>query len=361
MTPTSTIVAKVWNYCNMLRDDGVGYGDYLEQLTYLLFLKMADEYSKPPYDRDTGIPKKYAWPELVKRRGAELESFYIELLRELGLKKGILGQIFTKSQNKIQDPAKLYKVIQMIDSENWLIMGSDVKGDIYEGLLEKYAEDVKSGAGQYFTPRTLIKAMVECVRPEPKKTIADPACGTGGFFLACYDFLVDNHKLTQPQKEFLKKGTFAGNEIVPSARRLALMNMFPHNIGEISGGLFLPEGEPVSESITPMSINVGASFHPEFGKFAVLLDPVFHVDIRNVAFVKEYYDSFNPLELLNVGAQITVLKFLNARAGFNGGYFTGGVGVKLLFLEANVSAVVDATTFDEIANFGVSAEITLRF
>ena len=235
MTPTSTIVAKVWNYCNMLRDDGVGYGDYLEQLTYLLFLKMADEYSKPPYNRDTGVPKKYSWPVLITKRGAELESFYTELLRELGLKKSILGQIFTKSQNKIQDPAKLYKVIQMIDGENWVLMGADVKGDIYEGLLEKYAEDVKSGAGQYFTPRALIKAMVECIHPEPMKTIADPACGTGGFFLACYDFLVQNSNPTKPQKEFLKKSTFGGNEIVPSARRLALMNMFLHNIGDIIG------------------------------------------------------------------------------------------------------------------------------
>ena len=234
MTPTATIVSKVWNYCNMLRDDGVSYGDYLEQLTYLLFLKMADEYSKPPYSRESGIPQKYNWSLLCKKRGAELEVHYIELLQALGKKKGILGQIFTKSQNKIQDPAKLYKVIQMIDGEDWVVMGADVKGDIYEGLLEKNAEDVKSGAGQYFTPRPIIRAMVECVRPEPKKTIADPACGTGGFFLACYDYLTSQHKLNKAQKEFLKNKTFAGNEIVPSARRLALMNLFLHNIGDIT-------------------------------------------------------------------------------------------------------------------------------
>jgi type I restriction enzyme M protein len=157
------------------------------------------------------------------------------LLRELSRTKGFLGQIFTKSQNKIQDPAKLIKLIDMIDKEQWTLMGADVKGKIYEGLLERNAEDVKSGAGQYFTPRALIRAMVVCVQPQPMKTIADPACGTGGFFLAAYDFISDpkNFTLNREQKEFLKNKTFYGNEIVASARRLALMNMFLHNIGDI--------------------------------------------------------------------------------------------------------------------------------
>ena len=188
---SSAIISKVWSFCNTLRDDGVGYGDYLEQLTYLLFLKMADEYSKPPYNRTLPVPPEYNWESLTALRGAELEGHYTELLRTLGLQKGILGQIFTKSQNKIQDPAKLWKLIDLIDKENWIIMGTDVKGDIYEGLLEKNAEDTKSGAGQYFTPRALIRAMVACVRPQPAKTIADPACGTGGFFLAAYDYIAE--------------------------------------------------------------------------------------------------------------------------------------------------------------------------
>jgi type I restriction enzyme M protein len=232
---TSAIVSRVWNFCNVLRDDGVSYGDYLEQLTYLLFLKMADEYSKPPYKRSVGIPEGYNWGSLRVKRGAELEAHYLVILRELGKKKGMLGQIFAKSQNKIQDPAKLYSIIDMIDKENWVMMGADVKGDIYEGLLEKNAEDTKSGAGQYFTPRALIRAMVECVAPEPIKTIADPACGTGGFFLAAYDYLLDRYNLDKAQKEFLKHGTFFGNEIVANTRRLALMNMFLHNIGDIDG------------------------------------------------------------------------------------------------------------------------------
>lgn len=232
---TQSIVSKVWSFCDVLRDAGVSYGDYLEQLTYFIFLKMADEYSKPPYNRDVGIPAEYDWQTLKARKGAELEAFYIKLLRELGKQKGMLGQIFTKAQNKIQDPAMLFRVIDMIDTESWVMMGADIKGDIYEGLLEKNAEDTKSGAGQYFTPRALIKTMVACVRPEPGKSIADPACGTGGFFLASYDFLVNEHKLDKTQKTFLKHRTFHGNEIVANTRRLCLMNMFLHNIGEIDG------------------------------------------------------------------------------------------------------------------------------
>jgi len=235
MNATASIVSKVWSFCTTLRDDGVGYGDYLEQLTYLIFLKMADEYSQPPYNRKVGIPAEFDWQSLKAKRGAELEVHYVTLLRELGNKPGMLGTIFTKAQNKIQDPAKLYRLIDMVNETQWVTMGADVKGDIYEGLLERNAEDTKSGAGQYFTPRALIRAMVECVRPEPMKTIADPACGTGGFFLATYDFLVSEHKMDKTQKAFLKHDTFNGNEIVAGTRRLALMNMFLHNIGEIDG------------------------------------------------------------------------------------------------------------------------------
>lgn len=235
---TSGIISKVWSFCNTLRDDGVGYGDYLEQLTYLLFLKMADEFSKPPYNRKLPIPKQYNWESLTREKGEDLETHYSNLLRELAKEKGILGQIFTKSQNKIQDPAKLYKLIRMIDDEQWSTMGADVKGQIYEGLLEKNAEDTKSGAGQYFTPRALIKAMVECMQPQPMKTIADPACGTGGFFLAAYDYIAKQN-LDKEQKQFLKFKTFFGNEIVPSTRRMALMNLFLHNIGDIDSENFI--------------------------------------------------------------------------------------------------------------------------
>jgi len=231
-----TIISRVWSFSTILRDDGVTYGDYLEQLTYLIFLKMADEYSKPPYNRDLKIPERYNWQTLIDKKGVELETHYLNLLKELGKETGLIGEIFVKAQNKIQDPAKLYRIIQMINSENWAILGVDVKGTIYEGLLEKNAEDTKSGAGQYFTPRVLIKAMVECLKPEPIKTIADPACGTGGFFLAAYDFISNpkNYSLNQEQKEFLKFNTFRGWELVSTAYRLCLMNLFLHNIGDMN-------------------------------------------------------------------------------------------------------------------------------
>jgi type I restriction enzyme M protein len=233
MSP-QTIINKVWNFANLLRDDGMSYGDYLEQMTYLLFLKMADEYSQPPYNRDVKVPENFNWQKLKNLTGADLEKQYILTLNELSKQKNILGDIFSKSQNKIQDPAKLSKMVNMIDAEKWTLMGADVKGDIYEGILERNAEDTKSGAGQYFTPRPLIKVIVECIKPEAKKTIADPACGTGGFFLASYDYLLSK-ELNKEEKEFLKKETFFGNEIVSSTRRLALMNLFLHNIGEIDG------------------------------------------------------------------------------------------------------------------------------
>ena len=260
----SSIVNKVWAFCQTLRDDGVGYGDYLEQLTYLLFLKMADEYTKPPYSRAMPIPADYSWETLTNKSGAELETHYNILLRELGKDKGVLGQIFTKSQNKIQDPAKLYKLISLINAEHWIMMGVKDKGDIYEGLLEKNAEDTKSGAGQYFTPRPLIKAMVECLQPEPLKTIADPACGTGGFFLAAYDWLVENKELDKDQKEFLKYNTFYGNEIVAGTRRLALMNLFLHNIGDIDSDTAIsPNDALIADTGTKYDYVLA---NPPFGK-----------------------------------------------------------------------------------------------
>ena len=263
---TSSIISKVWSFMTILRDDGIGYGDYLEQLTCLLFLKMADEFSKPPYNRQLPIPAAYNWGSLTEKRGAELEGHYTTLLRELSQSKGVLGQIFTKSQNKIQDPAKLYKLIDMIDKEQWSTMGADIKGKIYEGLLEKNAEDTKSGAGQYFTPRALIRAIVACVRPEPMRTIADPACGTGGFFLAAYDFVADpaNHSLTREQKEFLKHRTFFGNEIVAGTRRMALMNLFLHNIGDFESDNFI---SPADALVSDSGLRVDYILaNPPFGK-----------------------------------------------------------------------------------------------
>ncbi len=263
---TAPIVSNVWSFCTPLRDDGVGYGDYLEQLTYLIFLKMADEYARPPYNRDIGIPMGFDWSSLTTRRGADLEAHYVALLRKLGEQRGMLGQIFTKSQNKITDPAKLFRLIDMVDGTKWVMLGADVKGDIYEGLLERNAEDTKSGAGQYFTPRALIRAMVACMRPEPGQTIADPACGTGGFFLAAHDYLTNpaHFALDKDQKAFLKHDTFVGNEIVAGTRRLCLMNMFLHGIGEMTGeSLVSPADALISAPSKGVDIVLA---NPPFGK-----------------------------------------------------------------------------------------------
>lgn len=247
---TSTLVQKVWNFCHTLRDDGVGYGDYLEQLTYLLFLKLAHEYAQEPYNRDTHIPQGHDWASLKAKTGEPLEAHYLATLHKLGQEPGMLGAIFFKAQNKIQDPAKLSRLVQMIDAENWISLKADTKGDLYEGLLQKNAEDTKSGAGQYFTPRPIIQAMVACIRPQPMKTIADPACGTGGFFLIANEWLSgtgewlknnahwlkrDLAKLNTKEAKFLREETFHGNEIVPNTRRMCLMNLFLHNIGELDG------------------------------------------------------------------------------------------------------------------------------
>ncbi|MCY4017710.1 MAG: class I SAM-dependent DNA methyltransferase [Gammaproteobacteria bacterium] len=263
---TAPIVSRVWNFCHTLKDDGVGYGDYLEQLTYLIFLKMADEYAKPPYRRDVGVPAGWDWHSLASRQGAELGEHYAMLLRELGGQKGMLGQIFTKSQNKITDPAKLHRLIHMVDGTGWVMLDADVKGSIYEDLLERNAADTKSGAGQYFTPRALIRAMVECVRPEPGKTIADPACGTGGFFLAAHDFLANpaNRALDRDQKQFLKHDTFYGNEIVANTRRLCLMNLFLHGIGDMAGDTAVSSADAL---ISPPSLTFDYVLaNPPFGK-----------------------------------------------------------------------------------------------
>ena len=240
---STTIISKVWGMCNPLRDDGVSYGDYLEQLTYLIFLKMSDEYSKPPYKKETGIPQGYTWSDMSTLKGAELEDQYKATLEELAKQGGILGMIFAQASNKISNAAILYRIVQMIDKEKWVSMSSDVKGEIYEGLLQKNAEDIKSGAGQYFTPRPLIRAMVECIRPEPKKTIADPCCGSGGFFLAAQEFITQNYTLDREDKEFLKDETFFGNELVAVTFKLSLMNLYLHNIGDIYGNIPIAHGD----------------------------------------------------------------------------------------------------------------------
>jgi type I restriction enzyme M protein len=228
----SSLVSKVWNYCNLLRDDGVSYGDYVEQLTYLLFLKMDYERTRPPYKNKSTIPAEYNWASLMELDGLPLERHYRNTLENLGKEPGILGIIFRKAQNKIQNPAHLRRlIVDLIDKEPWSALSADVKGDIYEGLLEKNAQDTKSGAGQYFTPRVLIDAIVEVIRPQPGTTIIDPAAGTGGFLLAAATYILKHHKLDPVQTRHLETGALYAVELVAATARLCAMNLLLHGLG----------------------------------------------------------------------------------------------------------------------------------
>ncbi|MDD2518912.1 MAG: N-6 DNA methylase, partial [Bacilli bacterium] len=241
---TSNIAQKIWPYCDTLRDDGLGYNDYLEQLTYLLFLKMADE-NKSKYN----LPDVCNWKELVSNSGGALLEQYEQILKTLAESGGMLEKIFASAQNKIHDSVKLKRLLQLIDEDNWSSTDSDIKGEIYETLLQKNAEN--SGAGQYFTPRPIIQAMVECINPIPGETIADPSCGTGGFFLGSLNYIRENNKLTEKQDNFLKFETFHGWEIEKATARLCLMNLYLHGIGDLQK---TPDIQ-VSDSLNPQKVN----------------------------------------------------------------------------------------------------------
>lgn len=252
---TNTLVTKIWSFCDTLRDDGVTYSDYIEQITYLLFLKMADEYEKHPDFSSYNIPHEYNWQSFLDKNLKELPFHYINALNTLAESGGgMLSKIYEKAQNKIHDPFKLRKLIDLINGESWITKSADIKGDIYESLLQKNAES--SGAGQYFTPRAVIEAMVECLNPKPHEKIADPSCGTGGFFLGVVNHLKKNYQLNESEEQFLKFETFTGWEIVPETARLCLMNLFLHGIGDLK---------------TTPEIKVEDSLKAEFNKVDIVL------------------------------------------------------------------------------------------
>lgn len=224
----STLIKKVGDIANVLAAAGVGFTDYLTQLTYILFLKMDDE--REAYGFESSIPEGYKWQDLLDLSGEDLVDKYEEILDELAEKDGLIGTIFTKASNKIDRPVLLAKVIEMVASENWYMMEGDLKGAIYESILEKNGQDKKSGAGQYFTPHALIKAMVDVVDPKITETVADPACGTGGFLLAAYEHMKPQSKEIAKQK-FLKEHAFFGADNTPLVVTLASMNLYLHDIG----------------------------------------------------------------------------------------------------------------------------------
>ena len=223
------LTKKVWNLATTLAGAGVAYTDYITQLTYLLFLKM-DAENEELFEEESSIPEGYRWRNLIELDGLDLTEQYEKTLKILSEQDNLIGTIFTKAQNEIDKPVYLKKVISMIDEEQWLVMDGDVKGAIYEGILEKNGQDKKSGAGQYFTPRPLIQAMVDCIKPKIGETVCDPACGTGGFLLAAYDCMKQQSQ-DKDKREFLNNKALHGVDNTPLVVTLASMNLYLHGIG----------------------------------------------------------------------------------------------------------------------------------
>lgn len=224
----ATLVKKVWDIANVLASAGVGFTDYITQLTYILFLKMDAE--KEELGLGSSLPEGCKWNDIVELSGDDLIDKYEEILKDLSKDDGLIGTIFTKASNKINSPVHLAKVLQMVGNENWYMMEGDFKGAIYEAILEKNGQDKKSGAGQYFTPRALIKAMVEVTDPKITETVADPACGTGGFLLAAFEHMKPQSREISKQN-FLKNNALFGADNTALVVTLASMNLYLHDIG----------------------------------------------------------------------------------------------------------------------------------
>ena len=324
---------RVWSYADVLRDGGLSYGDYLEQLTYLLFLKMADEQTRPPWNQESPIPDDLDWPSLLAQDGDDLEVHYRYILTELGRQSGMIGIIFRKAQNKIQDPALLRRlIVDLIDREKWLVMDVDVKGTIYEELLERNAQDVKTGAGQYFTPRPLIGAIVDVMRPVPGETICDPACGTGGFLLATHDYVAEHYpNLDSDQKRQLKLEALRGVDIVDDVVRLCAMNLLLHGIGPTRN-----ESEPPVEKDDSLAGPSSSRFNvvltnPPFGRKSSVLYVNEHgqQEREDLTVVREDFWASTSNKQLNFVQHVYTLLAMNGRAAVvvpDNVLFEGGAG-----------------------------------
>ncbi len=331
------IVKKLWSYCQVLRDDGLSYQDYLEQLTFLLFLKMADERAALNGEPQA-IPAGFRWDDLAdpKMEGVKLEQHYRDTLRKLGEQGGMLGLIFSKAQNKIQDPAKLRRlVVDLIGNESWLEMSADVKGDAYEGLLERNAQDTKSGAGQYFTPRSLIDALVDCVRPMPGEIIADPACGTGGFLLSAHAYVASHYKLDQDQKRHLRYDALRGVELVEGVARLCAMNLFLHGVGPDNGKKKPPiKGGDDALRSEPSEVVDVVLTNPPFGKKSsiTVINDEGETDKEAITYNRPDFWTTTSNKQLNFVQHVKSMLKINGRAAVvvpDNVLFEGGAGEKV--------------------------------
>ena len=278
-TSEQSLIKKVWNMATVLAGQGVGFTDYITQLTYLLFLKM-DEENVELFDEESAIPEGCRWNTLRELDGMDLLDHYEEILKQLSREEGLIGTIYTKAVNKIEQPVYLKKVITMIDEEDWLGMDVDVKGAIYEGILEKNGQDKKSGAGQYFTPRPLIKAMVDCIRPKIGETVCDPACGTGGFLLAAYDFMKPQSQ-DKTKRDFLRDKALHGSDNTPLVVTLASMNLYLHGVGTERSPIVCEDSLEKESAINPDVILANPPFGTRAAGSVEINRPDFYIDTKN--------------------------------------------------------------------------------
>ncbi|MFJ9460575.1 N-6 DNA methylase [Kitasatospora sp. NPDC101447] len=336
---TNSLVAKLWNYCNVLRDNGLSTIEYVEQLSYLLFLKMADEFAADPFAYEAAdpiVPPGFDWKSLASKRGEELEAHYRKLLAELGRRPGTtLGTVFAKAQNRITEPALLEKlVVDLIGKTDWVLEGTDLKGDAYEGLLAKGAEDTKTGAGQYFTPRPLIDAMVQVMQPRPSDTITDPACGTAGFLIAAHSYIREHHlkDLSREQRLALGEGSIWGNELVPGTARLAAMNMLLHGIGTADGESLITTSDALADVPSKRASLVLAN--PPFGKKSAItvVGTDGKADREDISYDRSDFRATTTNKQLNFLQHIMSLMEMDGRAAVvlpDNVLFEGGAGEKI--------------------------------
>jgi len=328
---TQNIVNKAWNFAHVLRDDGLSYMGYTEQISFLLFLKMAHQRTQPPHGEPPLVPPELGWGSLLALDGDELEVHYRHILEELSKKPGMLGEIFKKARPDIQNPATLKRlIVDLIEPENWLSMQADIKGDIYEGLLSRSAEESPKGAGQYFTPRAVIQVIVDVAQPKPADTVCDPACGTAGFLLAAHAFVSRFHasSMDVDEKRHLRTRFVQGMELVPATGRLAIMNLLLHGINT--------DVCPIQVGVDSLAKDPGEKFslvltNPPFGKkssFSIVNEEG-DLEKEDHAYQRDGFWVTTKNKQLNFLQHVTTLLKMNGRCAIvvpDNVLFEGGAG-----------------------------------